>query len=553
MLLEAQVTAFVGAFLLLVAFLLAHQRFPSDFSWYWLAGWAFYVTRFLLDILETIGGPNRLVAFGTNMAVATSAVLILLAVIHLVEPAESYDRPVLGLWVVLVGWNAVAILLDFGFVATYTPLYVTFGAIQLVTAYLFYQYLTEYAYSSGPLIVGSLIIWGLHKFNYPVLRPIESLAPYGYILGAILAFSTGLGVMMFLLEDAERQAKEEKAVANRRSEEYEDLFDNIPDPVYIHDLEGNFLKVNDTAVDVIGYSRAELHSMTPRDIVAPAYQDNIKERIKMAWSEASITFDSKHITAEGRAIDVSVNAAKIRYQGRPAVLAVVRDVSERKALEQRLSVVNRILRHDIRSAVNIIKGNAEIARRGTEGADEPLETVIEESDRLSDLGEKAQKIERMMPGTESRTEELDVSLLVESKLLKLRNDYPHVEFSKDIPEDVYARVGARFDEAIENLLVNAIVHNDEDPAIHVEVREADESVSIRIADNGPGIPEDEIRPLEEGEETALHHTSGLGLWFVHWLVEQSDGQLEFEANEPTGTIVTLTVPKSRSESDAATD
>jgi PAS domain S-box-containing protein len=548
MLLEAQTTAFVGATLLLGVFGLAHQRFPSDFSLFWIGGWTFYVIRFLLDILATLWGSNQFLSFGTNVAVATSAILILLAVVHLVESAAAYRREVFLIWTALVGYAALAPLFEFGFLGTYLPLYATFGVIQLVTAYLFYQYLRQYSYVSAPVIVGSLVVWGLHKFNYPVLRPMESLAPYGYVLGAILSVTTGLGVMMFLLEDAERQASAEQAVAERRFEEYEELFNNIPDPVYIHDLEGNFLKVNDTAVDVMGYSRAELLTMTPEDLVAPEYGSKIDERIEQSAKTESITFDSTHVTADGKPIDVSVNAARVTYRGDPAILAVVRNVTQRKVLEQRLSVVNRILRHDIRSAVNIIKGNAEMALNAHGNREDPLTTVIDEADRLHEIGEKAQKIEGLLPTKQSRTEVVDLSLLIESKVLNLRNAYPHASIAADVEPDLLATVSAGFDEAVENLLVNAIVHNDTDePTVEVEARARDGSVEIRMADDGPGIPEDEVRPIEAGEETALQHTSGLGLWFVHWLVDESGGRLTFEENEPRGTVVTITIPAENPE------
>lgn len=543
MLLEAQISAFIGATLLLGAFVLAHQRFPSDFSWFWMAGWTFYVLRFLLDIAGTIGWRNGMLEFGGNVAVATSAILLLLAVVRLVDRERPSEMGVLALWLALIGWSAVSIVFDFAFLLTYTPLYVAFGGIQLVTAYLFYQYLKQYSYSSTPLIVGSMVIWGIHKFDYPLLRPIESLAPYGYILGALLSFTTGLGVMMFLLEDAERKAARERNVANRRLAEFEDLFNNIPDPVFIHDLDGNFLTVNDTAIATLGYSRAEFRSMTPADLVAPPHRDEIADRIDIAATEDHARFDSTHVTADGRTIDVSVNAATISYRGQEAVLAVARDVTERKELEQSLSVVNRILRHDIRSAVNVIKGNAEMATSADATAIDRLETVLEEADRLYEIGEKAQKIERLLADRESQTERVNIAAVLESTVASLHDSYPHVEIDSTIQADLTADVVVGFEEAIDNVLTNAVEHNDEAvPAISVDAHTRDGKVEIRIADNGPGIPADEIEPIQHGEETDLQHTSGLGLWLVYWMVAESGGRLEFAENEPTGAIVTLVVP-----------
>jgi len=552
MLFEAQIIAFIGAFLLLGAFWQAHRRFPSDFSGYWIVGWSFYVLRLSLDAVQTVFGESLVISFATNLALATSAVLILLGVLHLTGRKQVYTREAWVLWGLLVVWSGIAAVFDIGFFGTYTPLYFAFGGVTLVTAYHFYQYLKEYDYSSTPLIIGSLVLWGLHKFDYPFLRPIEEVAFYGYIFAALLSFTTGLGVMMFLLEDAERKATKERNAANRRFEEFQALFDTIPDPVYIHDFDGNFLRVNETAIESLGYSESRLHTMQARDIVSPEEKTAVEDRITLAAETESITFDSTHVTADGKTIDVAVNATKITYEGEPAILAVARDVTDRQLLEQRLSVVNRILRHDIRSAVNIIKGNAEIAMTTDGRSTGPLQTVMDEADHLYDIAETAQKIERLQDASQSSKELVDILPLVESKVLSFRNQYPDATIRSNVPEDLRAEVAVGFDEAIENVLQNAIEHNDSaEPTVTVTVQSTPENVTIRVADNGPGIPEAEIRPIQAGEETALHHTSGLGLWFVYWILEESGGKLEFEDNDPRGAIVDLVVRRADAASNVS--
>jgi signal transduction histidine kinase len=63
-----------------------------------------------------------------------------------------------------------------------------------------------------------------------------------------------------------------------------------------------------------------------------------------------------------------------------------------------------------------------------------------------------------------------------------------------------------------------------------------------VRDNGPGIPEDELVPLQEGTETPLKHGSGLGLWLVEWGISRLGGTIQFDANEPRGTVVWLRLP-----------
>jgi signal transduction histidine kinase len=62
---------------------------------------------------------------------------------------------------------------------------------------------------------------------------------------------------------------------------------------------------------------------------------------------------------------------------------------------------------------------------------------------------------------------------------------------------------------------------------------------VSVADDGPGIPDHERAVLTDGEETALEHGSGLGLWLVHWVVERSGGRLSFAENDPRGSVVRM--------------
>ena len=64
-------------------------------------------------------------------------------------------------------------------------------------------------------------------------------------------------------------------------------------------------------------------------------------------------------------------------------------------------------------------------------------------------------------------------------------------------------------------------------------------LAVRVADDGPGIPEQELDILRKGHETQLQHGSSLGLWLAYWLVSAMGGDLRFDDNEPRGAVVTI--------------
>ena len=79
-------------------------------------------------------------------------------------------------------------------------------------------------------------------------------------------------------------------------------------------------------------------------------------------------------------------------------------------------------------------------------------------------------------------------------------------------------------------------------SVMIEVCETDGLVHVRVADDGPGIPETERRILEEGE-TPLRHSSGVGLWLVYCFAEQSGHELSFERTSSGGSEVRLSLDR----------
>jgi len=100
------------------------------------------------------------------------------------------------------------------------------------------------------------------------------------------------------------------------------------------------------------------------------------------------------------------------------------------------------------------------------------------------------------------------------------------------------------EQAVLELVENAIQHTDEDAAVCVEVRLTDEDdVAFVVSDTGPGLPPMERRVLEGGSETPLEHSQGLGLWLTHWLVQIAGGSVDFGDNDPRGTVISVRVPR----------
>ncbi len=128
---------------------------------------------------------------------------------------------------------------------------------------------------------------------------------------------------------------------------------------------------------------------------------------------------------------------------------------------------------------------------------------------------------------------------------------PGAAISLTAPDEAWIEADPLIEAIFDTLLENAIEHNDREPRIDVTITTDDRVVTIAVADNGPGIPEDQRAIVQGRDETELRHGNGLGLWLVKWFVDLHDGTLAIEDNEPRGATVRVSLPRGDTERGVA--
>lgn len=121
------------------------------------------------------------------------------------------------------------------------------------------------------------------------------------------------------------------------------LFEAIDDAVIVHDEHGNILEANPAACRRLGYTRDELLTLTTRDIDAPEFAAGFESRLQSQLESGVTRFEGVHRTKDGRRIHVDINTSSIQLNGKPAILGVSRDISERKATEEMLSKQSQLM------------------------------------------------------------------------------------------------------------------------------------------------------------------------------------------------------------------
>jgi len=212
--------------------------------------------------------------------------------------------------------------------------------------------------------------------------------------------------------------------------------------------------------------------------------------------------------------------------------------------EQRLEVLNRVLRHNLQNDMSVILTYAEMIPTFDDQSrlEEAAQKIQEMGNGLISHGKKARQVETAMESAEKGTTRVEVVPLVEEIVGDYRGEFEDVDFDLELPAAAAADVISSFEFAIENLVENAAEHNDAaDPFVSVSVEQSGERLLVHVVDNGPGIPSHEYEVLTQGEETALEHGSGVGLWLAYWVVDKSGGELRFEERDVGGTRATIDV------------
>ncbi|WP_435017898.1 PAS domain S-box protein [Tundrisphaera sp. TA3] len=141
-----------------------------------------------------------------------------------------------------------------------------------------------------------------------------------------------VGIRSTLQDITARKQTEAALVASEKRARA--LFEGIEDVVFVHDLEGNVLDVNPAGCRRMGYSRRDFLKLNTRDLDDGEFAEGFQDRLRRQVERRHLAFEGRHRTGDGRVIPVDVSTSLIQFEDQVAILAVCRDITERKALEE---------------------------------------------------------------------------------------------------------------------------------------------------------------------------------------------------------------------------
>jgi PAS domain S-box-containing protein len=334
-----------------------------------------------------------------------------------------------------------------------------------------------------------------------------------------------------------------------RLKRHRDIVQRLEDPIMLQDENGAFRLVNEALTDFAGLSEEELlgedEHLFMDDEAAARIQ---RHKADVLDDETAVNY-SISPTFERSDREGTFSTRRYPYYDEndelAGTIAICRDVTDLETRTRQLRVLDNILRHNLRNDLTVVRGLAD--EIGSQTAGEIADTadeIVRKVNKLMSTGEKSRSITDLL-SEEPKRKPIDITTTVRSIAAEFAADRSDVRIDVAAPERLVVDTTLKIREAIEELVRNAIIHNDrKQPSIELRVEADGETVEIHVLDNGPGIPEMDRDVLETGRAIDdLYHGSGLGLWLVYWIVNRSDGSIEVEDANSRGTEVTMRLPR----------
>ncbi|UIP00581.1 PAS domain-containing protein [Halobaculum sp. CBA1158] len=318
--------------------------------------------------------------------------------------------------------------------------------------------------------------------------------------------------------------------------------------------------VNEEFERLTGYDAAELLGRNPRMLQTNATDPEPVARIRRAIEndeEASVVLLNRR--KDGRAWYNALDISPVRDADGEVThyLGFQRDVTDRVSRNQRLTVLDRVLRHNVRNRLNVVVGYAdEIDRvlrealaddeRGAGAVD--VERLRESVDRIDtaatdilDLSDSVRRFREDVVAARER-DPVDAGAIVRDAVTDVARTDPTAELRLSLPaETVHVAGAAPISLVAEELVTNAVQHGGDTP-VTVSVRGDGDEVVLRVLDEGPGITADSRAALDRGTESQTRHGQGVGLWLVRWTVDAAGGTVDYAERDGGGAVVTARFP-----------
>ena len=366
------------------------------------------------------------------------------------------------------------------------------------------------------------------------------------------------------------------------------IFEATSDAVFVRDMDGHFVDVNSVAVARYGYSREELLTMGPQDLM---HADVLPQLIAMGPHalRSGLPFESRHVRKDGTKFPVDVIGCPLVMNGKHYIYSSCRDISERKRAQaqteelqaqliqaQKLEAVGQLaggIAHDFNNILAAMIMQIDLLRLEADSQPEQVHQAADEllnsAQRAADLTRQLLLFGRRQPMQLSR-QDLNLTVTELTKMLK-RLIGEQITLRVEVcAEPLWVQGDAgMIGQVVTNLCVNArdampgggrltittrLMDIDAERAAHWPSVNAGRYARIEVCDSGTGIEPSVLAHIFEPFFTTkpIGKGTGLGLSTTHGIVLHHGGFLDVESVVGSGTTFRVYIPSAQPAPAAGT-
>ena len=321
---------------------------------------------------------------------------------------------------------------------------------------------------------------------------------------------------------------------------------------------------NKRLLEICGYSRDEIIGFSFEKLIKlvdEKYHQPLKERLerRMRGEKVPATFELELMAKTGERVPIEASSTLIRYQGRPTVLTILRDMRERKKMEeQRLKLeklatigeLSTMVGHDLRNPLQSIENatyvlNNELRRlaSSTPIPRKAMEMLRVINDSVNYADNVIRDLQDFSGTKHPIFERNDVNAIVKEVLSRVETPknvelimelgcLPKIEVDKDMIKRVFL-----------NLATNGVQAMEEKGGfLIVSTKETKDFIEVSFKDTGIGIPKENMEKLFTPFFTTRAQGMGMGLAVCKKLINSHGGSIETESEEGKGSTFTVKLP-----------
>ncbi len=352
--------------------------------------------------------------------------------------------------------------------------------------------------------------------------------------------------------------------AGERLHLFRNLIDRSNDCIFVIEPKwGRFLDVNERACDSLGYTREEFLDMTVKNINEFIPDDlSWQDRLRDLKIEGDIIEEGRYRRKDETTFFVEISLKYVIQKERNYILAVARDISERKLAEEKQAELIQELRdfayiisHDLKAPLWGIKTladwiSADCSDKLDDNGREQIKLLMAQVERMHNLIDGVLQYSRV-----GRTREQDVHINLDAivpDVIDMVAPPDNINITIENPLPVVKCEETRIRQVFENLLSNAVKYMDK-PEGKIEIGCVEESGfwKFSVTDNGPGIEEKHFERIFQMFQTLSpkdeFQSTGIGLTVIKKIVELYEGKVWVKSKLGIGSTFFFTLPKLKEE------